>query len=61
MTQKEYKEIVTKFDNCRGCLARIAEKLGIELPNEAPPPISEWHDHLIYELDKWQPNQKGRS
>lgn len=47
-------EIAEKFDECRGCLARIAHKLNIELPNEAPEGITEWHEHLILELDKWK-------
>jgi len=55
---KDYQEVVEKFDACRGCLARTAEKLGIELPNEAPTGVSDWHEHLIYELDKWQPQQE---
>ena len=51
----DYEAAIIKFDNCRACLARIAEKLKIELPNEAPNNVSEWHEHLIYELDKWKP------
>jgi len=54
--KEDYQGVVKKFDECRGCLARIAEKLNIELPNEAQlPGISEWHESLIFELDKWKP------
>ena len=53
--KKDYQRTVDKFDKCRGCLARIAEKIGIELSNKAPKGISEWHEHLIHELDKWKP------
>ncbi len=52
----ESEQLMEKFDDCRACLARLADKLKIELPNEAPDEgVSEWHDHLIYELDKWKP------
>jgi len=57
--KEDYQGIVKKFDECRGCLARIAEKLNIELPNEAQQPgISEWHESLIFELDKWNSNEE---
>jgi len=55
---EDYQKAVGKFDNCRGCLARIAEKLNIELPNEAPKGVAEWHEHLIFELDKWNSREK---
>ncbi len=54
----DYEMAIEKFDACRGCLARLAEKLAIELPNEAPAGVSEWHEHLIHELDNWQPQQE---
>lgn len=55
LVMADYEAAIIKFDNCRACLARLAEKLKIELPNEAPSGVTEWHEHLIYELDKWKP------
>ena len=44
----DYAQLLTKFDECRGCLARISEKLG--LPAE-PEGDKDWHILLIEQLD----------
>lgn len=46
---KDYDGAITKFDNCRGCLARTLEKLGID-PNNCPEDMI-WHEWLIEQLD----------
>lgn len=48
---QDYDDCVEKFDNCRACLSRTVEKLGLEVN---PPNDTIWHTWLIQQLDSWQ-------
>lgn len=47
---EDYCKLVTKFDDCRGAIARAVEKLGID-PSNSPDDV-EWHEWLIEQLDE---------
>ena len=48
----DYICCVEKLDNCRACLMRIAEKLGLEV-TQSDELNTEWYDWVIEKLDGW--------
>jgi hypothetical protein len=47
---EDYKGAVSKFDECRSCLARLAERMGMPTDDHSK---EEWHKELIRNLDDW--------